>query len=104
MISWANVGAKCVCINDDSMSFWAPGYSVSGKFLVRKGQTYTIRSVEITPDGKVGIKLVGVQDRSRLDYGYAVERFRPLVVRTQEQDVEMFKRLVDRVPNMETAQ
>lgn len=94
MSSWAKVGAKCVCIDS------APRNTSEGfpTWIPVEGEVYTILDIYHRADGKSGLILVEQTDHRRF---YEVSRFRPIVTRTQEQDVEMFVRLVDRVPSLE---
>lgn len=99
MSAWAKVGAKVVCV-DDSAS-WA------GRVPLVKGQIYVIQG--ILPNrplwgleaNVVGLFLLGVQSRSPA--GFRSDRFEPLVEKTQEQDVSMFKSLLNKTPINETA-
>lgn len=84
--SWAVKGAKVVYLGRS-----APGASIHHHPL-SKGCVYTVRSVLVHPEtGSVGLLLDGVRNilhpRLRLELGYSVKRFRPLVTRTQEQDI-----------------
>lgn len=97
MTSWAKVGAKVVCISND---FMGTGSQSDAKKLI-VGSVYTISFVGHSEIGGVYIRVRGIDCVS---LGFRLDRFRPLVTRTQQQDVEMFLRLVDRVPSMETAQ
>lgn len=101
MTSWAKVGAKCVYVHRHNGQ-------VTRKPLEYMG-VYTIRTVVSHPYlNEIGIYLEGVVNEIHplygMEKGYSLSAFRPLVTRTQEQDVEMFLRLVDRVPNMEVAE
>jgi hypothetical protein len=87
MSAWAKPGVKCVCVN--------LGPNVDGKLpngLVLNG-VYTIRSIDLRhPNGLVGVHLVERQSAS--SYGYWLDRFRPLITRSQEDDVALFRKLL----------
>ena len=78
---WAKPGVKVVCINDKPGVFSVVGhkYSSDNSLLVVKGEIYTIDSVNVHPDGSICIKPKGIKDRSCKDWGYNIERFKPLV-------------------------
>lgn len=105
MSSWAKVGAKCVCVDDGPPHHSLPeGFSWGVGVAVRAGKVYEIRSVQTHRLLSVKtIKLAGVPDRSGIDDGYDLSRFRPLITKTQEQDVSMFKSLLNKTPINETA-
>lgn len=102
MASWAKVGAKVVCIDagiiDRSYAGFEPGEEV---FV---GQVYTVVDVFNSPTGALTFSLAEVR---RLDSaqaywggasGYGAWRFRPLITKTQEQDVAMFKSILVSAP------
>lgn len=102
--SWAKPGAKCVCVDD------SPGVSDGPKLTI--GQTYTIRDAYWSPAfGRLHVRLCELKGRVSFyrglgiaEGGYRVDRFRPLVSRTQEQDVALFTHLLDGLPVREGAQ
>jgi hypothetical protein len=98
-MTWAKVGMKVVCINSDPSVFSHLPHNGTGDFHLAKGSTYTIRWVG-EANGLQTVKLSELPDRTS-DFGYALSRFRPLVTKTQSEDVAMFKRIADQVPNME---
>ena len=104
-MSWAKVGAKCICVDDRSGVYMTPKHIQTGVRVVR-GEIYTIREVVCSSvHGGTLIKLEGVPDRSGFaDEGYTIKRFRPLVTKTIEQDVQMFKRIAETAPSLEDAE
>ena len=92
-MSWAKVGMKVVCVLDCDLPqssagrrpFWRPA----------KGEIYTVELIGVVR-GHIGLGLVEQPER---DWVYFVERFRPLV--SKEDDIAVFKRIADHVPNME---
>ena len=101
--SWARVGAKCVCVDASC----APGreWGHPGEELV-EGETLTISDIWVH-DGEVVCDFVE-KKRSKgaarfygVDKaGYRLARFRPIVTKTQEQDVAMFKSLLTPAPEL----
>lgn len=96
MSSWARAGVKCVCVDA------TPLYGDDKEIYPVEGQTYTVRSVE-----GGGVTLQEVRNIPRLysdGFGevlFRISRFRPLVTRTQQQDVAMFSHLLTGAPVME---
>ena len=102
MSSWARVGAKCVCVDDDVKSYAHLGGSTHHGVLIEKGQTYVVREVA-EGYGVPTVKLAGVADRAPSDEGYAVARFRPVVppqVKTQADDIALIKSLLTPAPEL----
>ena len=89
-MTWAKVGMKVVCIKKDKWRSYAGppalGYPEAGK-------VYTISEI-------LGGEYLALSELGALD-SFNVRNFRPLVSKTQSQDVAMFKRIADQVPNME---
>lgn len=85
MSSWARVGVKCVCVDN-----------TDHPELVN-GEQYTITAVSPHKNKRAGGKfkdtdlLVRVKEAQNWSFawGFAIERFRPLI--TQEDDVAMFR-------------
>jgi hypothetical protein len=78
---WAKPGVKVVCI-DDSNSYRFPNFNYScSPILVVKGMIYEIEYVNPHPDGSICIVLKEVPKREKRDWGYNVNRFRPLVTK-----------------------
>ena len=109
MSAWAKPGVKCVCID---------GRILPGRILTtpidltvpKKGQTYTIRWVGIFtwPDGASGVG-VHLEELARVPapdgkvYPFGLYRFRPLITKSQEDDVALFRSLLDALPVGESA-
>jgi len=88
MSSWIKPGAKCVCVD------------TGGYPLLKEGAVYEVLSYD---DG--WLRLVGVIDKGRgRAAGWLPKRFRPLLTKTIEQDVQMFKRIADTAPILEDAE
>lgn len=99
MSAWARPGVKCVCIGN-----WTDGWrSDEGQIeLPMTRQVYTVR--EVHPDGDA-IRLVEIVNPPLRYAGDNVTevwfmtcRFRPLVSKTQEQDIALFTPLLDSQP------
>jgi len=94
MTSWAKVGARVVCVDA------GPSANTGLPVNLVVGRIYTI--VRTTPVGVNGLKgVVVVEARApseRYGFGFAVNRFRPIVTKTQKQDVEMFLSLLSDNP------
>lgn len=88
--SWAKFGAKVACVD---ANFYGHGSLRDARKLI-VGTVYTISHVIPTDIGLCAV-LCEIQTES---LGYMLSRFRPLVTRTQEQDVEMFLRLANDTP------
>lgn len=84
MASWAKPGARCVCVDK---SFYGHGHKNDADKLV-VGGIYTIDFVFTDKRGVICVRLQGVTNESA---GYMVSRFRPLITKTQEHDVALFK-------------
>lgn len=97
MAFWAKPGVKCVCVDAASERF-ARLFTWSGHaddFQLLNGATYTISEVLVHPlCDLVCIKLVELSDRGYADFGYALDRFRPLITCTQEDDLAIFRPLL----------
>jgi hypothetical protein len=100
MSAWAAPGAKCVCVDashwnatSDSLIGWAE--------LPVEGEVYEIREV-VNWLGDTGLRLVGVNNPLiPCLYGeiaFNVTRFRPLITRTEEEDVAKFRHLLTPSP------
>lgn len=65
-----------------------------------KGKVYTVREVYERSDGRIGVILVEQTDNN---WFYDICRFRPLITKTQSEDIEMFLRIASKAPSsMET--
>lgn len=93
---WAKPGAACVCVDVISR---LNGLSLPS--LV-EGRVYTIEAIGPYPVGRFKgspcVWLLGVPNKADTFKAFLLERFRPLVSRTQEQDVEMFLSLLNPSP------
>lgn len=106
MSAWAKVGAKCVCIREPNAS-----QRLSGAAYPVKGQVYTVRDVRVVTFGKgagdVCLLLEEIYNpaqlnaylgrQSPLEPGMPVDAFRPLITRTQEEDLAIFRPLLETV-------
>lgn len=100
-MSWAKVGMKVVCVDAGGLGVWQNDAPTEGKI-------YTISRV-FTPleTGSLSFEFNELKRsvRSRIDVGfhcgYKASRFRPLVTKTQSEDVAMFKRIANNAPSME---
>lgn len=99
MSHWAKPGVKCVCVDNDEHP----------ELVV--GRDYTIissRAPWVLAQGKYGnksrflIEVSGVRNWDGSVF-FAVERFRPLITKTQEQDVALFRHILDGLPIGENA-
>lgn len=92
-MSWAKPGVKVVCIDA------SPNRYGDSCGLVLRG-IYTVKGKSKT-DG-YGVKGVFLEEvdapYSFAGYGFKVSRFRPLVTKTQEQDVAKFRHLLTPSP------
>lgn len=100
MSAWAKPGVKCVCLVGGSL---IPGHPPKHGYP-DAGAVYTVSSF-VHEDrwgrGKF-IRIAELPNPWKLDQtydaGWSVSRFRPLVTRTQEQDVELFRSLLTDLP------
>ena len=93
--SWAKPGAKCVRVTD------AHPLSRSVKeFGIKmvKGGVYTIRLVRVDRYTGRLLLVFGELPDPGGNLGWGIEAFRPLITRTQEQDVALFRHLLDGLP------
>lgn len=97
MSSWAKVGAKVVCVNAQN----DPGFQWFNEVPV-EGAIYRISGM--VPDkNRPGKACLLFEEMRNGGSGFAIHRFRPLTTKTQEQDVSMFKGLLNKTPINETA-
>jgi hypothetical protein len=96
MSSWAKPGVKCVCVDDT----WPAGSWYGVEALPTRRTEYTIRSL-VDCAGVPCCRLEEIVN-APLDYqegvveaAFALSRFRPLITRTQEQDVSIFTPLLE---------
>jgi len=85
MSAWAKPGVKCVCVNDRASRF--------GTCSLVKGNIYTITKV-LSPDlhGSTGVIVAEAESKAR---GFHLHRFRPLVTKTQDEDIALFRHHLD---------
>lgn len=99
MASWAEPGAKCVCV-DASPCSWSG--RPSGLIV---GEVYTVvAQLPMDRTGGIGVRINEVPSASELrggKYGWAISRFRPLV--TQSDDVAKFTHLLKPTKQTESA-
>lgn len=102
---WAKPGVKCMCVDDELYDPPANIEYVRGLDGISRGAVYTIREVFIDPfEDNVQVRLAEIwrpqapEENTGIEAGYRIERFRPLITKTQEQDVEMFLRLASPSP------
>ena len=101
--SWAKVGAKVVCIDGtpDAPRSHLSDYKSS---LPVKGQTYTLGAA-VDPAYWYRGPRVAVAELPHIqyeyDYGWHLSRFRPLVTKTQAEDVRAFKSMLRDMPATE---
>lgn len=85
MSSWAKPGVKCVCVEPVE--------------ALVKGSVYTIeRLLWADAWGEMGVVILGYRSPDNKQGGYRLSRFRPLITRTQSQDVELFRSLLTALP------
>ncbi len=102
-MSWAKVGMKVVCVDSRFVGV--------SKSPLRKGRVYTIKA-KTAWCGNMGtyvlpttsLFLAETRNPHSSNGGFAIERFRPLVTKTIEHDVQIFKRIADTVPSLEDAE
>lgn len=87
MSAWVKVGAKCVCIYEGLA--W-DNQGIPCEWSADKGRVYTIVSTRTGAEGHLFLGLWGMP----LDTFHDVDGFRPLTPSTQEQDVALFKSLL----------
>lgn len=104
---WARPGVRCVCIDDEPKGAkWA-----TEEEAPLRGCIYTIKDAFIDDDGWLTFDLIEIErDQVSIEFwsgrriGYAAWRFRPLVTRTQSQDIaEHFKKLLNTKAPIERA-
>lgn len=93
--SWAVKGAKVVCVDAEPLDnhTWHPSEAP------KAGAVYTVARAFIhNGDAIVHLAELARELVSRKlwgpECGYAIERFRPLILRSQEQDMELFHPLL----------
>lgn len=97
---WVRPGVKVVCVSRTRLHLSIiKEYDLEDAVV---GQVYTIRDTMVR-FGQVGILLAEIRNNSvpgdSIEWGFSVERFRPLITRTQEQDLEQFIPLLETKPH-----
>jgi len=94
--TWAVPGARVVCVKEfDTLSGDAEEYPVVGK-------RYTIRDTDPHP-GNLWLRFKEISNRLAPTGGepsFGAWYFRPLTERTQDQDIELFRKIADEAPVM----
>jgi len=93
MTSWVKPGAKCVCID---AVFVAPRAEVP---LPIKNTIYTVARVDERFPYGLCVELSELPPIPGGPLWWAIRRFRPLITRTQEQDVRAIKSLLRDLPD-----
>lgn len=83
--AWARVGAKVVCVDASP--------DAHGQMYLRERKTYTIYASHLSGH----LQLIEVPREHEDDAWYLVSRFRPLITRTQSEDVAQFLSLLDSI-------
>lgn len=96
MTSWAKVGAKVVCVDASRTD------KLGLENVLNEGAVYDVEWSGYYK-GVASVRLVGVQRDMAVATGdpyhpFKLSRFRPIVTKTQEQDVEMFKSILTKSP------
>lgn len=100
MSNWAVRGAKVVCVDDVICVAWH--LRPIGK-LIKHG-VYTIRDVGLSRanPGMIILRLVEISNpespRWKHEYGYRLHRFRPLITRSHEEDMTVFRKIASNLP------
>lgn len=94
MSSWARPGVKCVCVDNlhRTRARENPVLVVGRVYEVTKVVSITGNTVGPYRHERKGLVLAGVLNPYDVkDGAFALSRFRPLVTKTQEQDVAIFR-------------
>jgi hypothetical protein len=91
---WAVPGAKVVCIS-------APLRSRKFSTPPEVGAQYTIRETFISSHGTSAARLVEIKGtysrKSKMERGWKLFRFRPLITRSQDDDMAIFRPILDQL-------
>lgn len=96
MSAWARPGVKCVCIHTGPWILREeadPGAEIGPDVHPDTGEVCTIAGVRLRRSGVIALLIDGYGSNE-----YAVHHFRPLITRTQEQDVALFRQIIAQVP------
>lgn len=101
--SWARVGAKVICVNVEILPHQkASTYRRSSLDQLKVGATYTISGIGHASTGRPGLWLAEASCtwkwKDGREAGFDMTRFRPIVTRTQEQDVRTIKSMLRDMP------
>lgn len=93
MSSWAKVGVRCICIRAETIGSWRGLAPVNGQtYVITKFSQSMFTDVPqahfATLDG------LPIHENCRVK----LDRFRPLITRTQDEDVDAFKSLLQDMP------
>jgi len=101
MSTWAKPGVRVVYINDH----YGPEAWYGSETLPVIGRQYTIREIILMGGEVPCCRLVEIENEV-LDYtfgfyeaAFSLERFRPLITRTQDEDLEQFIPLLETKPH-----
>jgi len=94
--SWAKVGARVICIDVSGL----------GGTVLALRHTYTVTGAGISHKVATGgpcqgqannpiVFLDGITNPFTVEGGFAAVRFRPIVTRSSEHDIALFKRIAD---------
>lgn len=101
MSAWARPGVKVVCVDASSVVVPDTGLQLNRKYVI---ESVFAGGPALGPNGEfrdgLQVSLVGVSKPGGIG-GYGVYRFRPVTTRTQEQDVAIFRHLLDKAPVLE---
>jgi len=90
---WAKPGVKVVCINSKQDESWNIGCKKSSNWVIKCGETYTIREVTVCPvRGNVQLRLIGIKRdiisvKYPVENGWHIKRFKPLVTKELPQSI-----------------
>ena len=102
MSAWARPGVKVVCV--DARQSLGPNVLVEGAvYEIAAVFTSRINSVRRGYGDHLLVTLVGEANPYSSSGGWMAERFRPIVTRTQEDDVALLLRLLTDLPVGEEA-
>ena len=94
MSAWARPGVKCVCIDGN----W-PEWEMAEGGVTRAPMADEVLTIsEVRKDGYLRFVEIPVQQGAGIGLAWAVESFRPLITRTQQQDVALFRDLLVGLP------
>lgn len=101
MSSWAKPGVKCQCVDATEH----PEITVGAIYTVVKAtppDRFLLTAGKFA-SSSLWVYLAEADNRIGSLKCFAVERFRPLITKTQEQDVALFQHILDGLPVGESA-